>query len=183
MSTILDIVRQSREELDSDQDFIDRRQRLQAAWLQAEGDRAMTALSRHYREARRRYERRFGKQPHRALPEKLDEGDWRNLLMCADPRDPKTLLSNAWNADVCLRECPMLSGIIATDENTGKIMLRSPLPLDFWEMSRFEMRPFTQGDVTAIHQYLQSLGLVTIERADVAGAIQRIARENAWRPG
>ena len=132
----------------------------------------MFRLAEEYRRMRKEHP-----PTHQAPPP--DDRAWGDEYL---EYDGLTLISNNWNCDICLRHHPQLSGIIAIDLNTSTTMLKAPLPLDFWEFTGFEMRPFTQGDVTSVLQFCQGLGMVSIDRGDVTGAIQRIARENAWRP-
>lgn len=138
-------------------------------------------LSKHYHDIRRRFLQRYGRPPRRSVsPIGEDRSFADSFLQFADGND-RLPISNSSNADICLRHHPLLAGIIGLDLRSNKTMLKAALPLDFWEFSEFEMRPFTKGDVTSVQQFLQTLGLITIERADVEAAIQRIARENAWR--
>lgn len=139
----------------------------------------MFRLSQHYHQVRKRFFSRYGERPRRAPKPLEDDKQWAAQFLI---HEGGKLVQTSTNADICLREHPLLSGIIGLDLSTNKTMLKAPLPLDFWEFDIFQMRPFTKGDATSVHQFLQMLGLSTIERADVDAAIQRIARENAWRP-
>jgi hypothetical protein len=138
-------------------------------------------LARHYQAVRKRYERRY-KQPLLRPAGPLDTTTWGAdfLMHGADGQ----LLSTTINADYCLRHHPMLSGIFALDKITGKMMLLAPLPNDLPDgFLDFEARPVTQGDVTAVQIFLQSIGLQTISRDDTGAAIKRVARQNALRMG
>jgi hypothetical protein len=135
-------------------------------------------LSLHHHEVRRRFERRFGKQERREMPTYDLDDDWRAMRL---KWDDGTVRDDGPGIMHALREHPALSGIIATDKSTGKIMLRGPLPLNHWEMMDFEMRPFTKADATAVHHFLQHIGMKS-SFDDVGRAIKLMALENAWRP-
>lgn len=129
------------------------------------------SLAEDYQNTRRRYEQRFRKPLHRKHPFRINPTD------CAFDLDEKGKpISNTFNALLCLREHPALSGIICTD-HTGRLILQAPLPLAFYESLSFTERGVTRADVTAIQEFLQMVGLSTIERHDVEGAIKLIARE------
>lgn len=135
-------------------------------------------LSQHYQQTRRRLERRQRQGPRAWLAENRAWAE-EHFMFDASSMQP---VGSSLNADIALREHPLLAGAIGVDLSSGKITLKAPLPFDFWESFAFDMRPLTKGDVTGIQQFLQRLGLTSIDRADVEAAVQRIARENAWRP-
>lgn len=136
-------------------------------------------LSLHYHAQRRRFERRFGVVERREMPIHDGVAEWAAFQLKDDqgkPREDGPAIMHA------LREHPMLSAVIATDKSTGKIMLRGPLPQNHWEWQDFEMRPFTKADATAVHHFIQHIGMRSATFEDVGRAIKLIAMENAWRP-
>lgn len=143
---------------------------------------AITKLALHYREVRRRYERRFGKPRPKFVPKvKRDERDWRSTEWRLDANNrPLSTIENALKA---LRDWPELSGVIGLNSYSGKIYLKARLPWDHWDVGKeFEMRRLRDDDLTGILEYLQAEGLATLTRDDCLAAVRRIARENEWRP-
>lgn len=110
----------------------------------------------------------------------IDPGYWKNDWQY----DGLSPISNAYNILLAMREHPALSGLIATDALTGKILLKGPIPLkhDPTFDDDFEMRPLKVADVTAFREYLQFIGLTKAAQEDVAAAIKLVATENTWRP-
>ncbi len=139
-------------------------------------------LYAHYGEVSRRYRRRFKKPPPRTIkPLVADPDDWRAFHWQLDSNSRP--ISNVANAVAAMREAPELSGLIALDETTSKIMLKGPLPFAHWETFTFEMRQLKDADLTGLLEYLQIGGLATLTRDDCLAAVRMIARENAWTPG
>jgi hypothetical protein len=172
---ILDIVEQSRAAFKAEIDRLRWAYEARQAWVEA-----MPKWAAWHRRRAWRYERRFGRvkrKPHRLSDCDWGHFDWLELDPSGKP------VSNVNNAVQILAHHPLLSGIIGRDLVTGEVMLKGPLPYDFWESLSFTMRKITFDDVTGIQIVLQKLGLVTLGRDEVMAAIKRIARENAWQPG
>jgi hypothetical protein len=140
-------------------------------------------LYQHYQAVRARHLRRFGKEPkRRIISVEPQEGEWRNLWQYEINGGRQRPVSNIYNALVALRHHIQLQGIVATYEPTGKLMLRHPLPFEFWDkgLVEWEDRPFLKLDATAVHEFLQSIGLVRLTAEDCASAIKKVAHENRW---
>jgi hypothetical protein len=120
----------------------------------------------------------------RRIWEKASPSDW--LAHCQTDRDGNPR-SNLANALVALREAPELQALFSYDE-----MLRAPLLMRSVPSAGFSdppgtepyglPRPVRDVDVTAVQEWLQRAGLLTISKDTTHQAVDLCAHERAFHP-
>ena len=104
--------------------------------------------------------------------------DWRDKWQ----RDERHIvLANLANAAHALRAAPQLQGLVAYDEFACHAMLRRSVP-GSRSPAVMTPRPLTDGDVSAVQEWLQKVGLSRLGREVAAQAVNLVARENGFHP-
>lgn len=103
-------------------------------------------------------------------------GDCRQYLQFERGRP----VASMRNLCILLREHDALAALLRSDAD-GRVWLMGRLP-DDWEPG-FEPRPITNNDITALHEFLEGLGLPPLSRRDLLFAIHRVAAERPFDGG
>ncbi len=100
-------------------------------------------------------------------------GDCRQYLQFERGRP----MASMRNLCVLLREHGALAALLRSDRE-GWVWLMGPMPED-WEPG-FEPRPICNDDITALHEFIEGLGLPPLSRRDLLFAVHRVAAERPF---
>lgn len=113
----------------------------------------------------------------RRIWDKAQAGAWRDDWMLNEHGRPASNLANAAHA---LRKAGELRDLFSRDEMARADMLARPVP----ELAgRFDdARPVRDADVTAVQEWLQKAGLVSLSKDTTHQAVELRASERAYHP-
>ena len=121
-----------------------------------------------------------GERELRRIWDSATRQDWLARCQLTSEGKPR---SNLANAILALREDPALKDLFAFDEMLRAPLLKSPVPhRDSRPVEAFEQRPIRDEDITAVQEWLQLAGLVSLSKDTVHQAVDLRSRERAFHP-